>query len=139
MSTELSKPEQKQSLLTMLSSSVGLEPQKYYAAIKTSCGCQGATDDHFAVLMMEALKSMGHIEDPDGLLDDAIEALGKAGGLVDIESRPGHGLRLTLRVPLTLIIIPALTISCSGQHFAIPRSAIEEIVRMHIKIARALH
>jgi hypothetical protein len=54
MSTELSKPEQKQSLLTMLSSSVGLEPQKYYAAIKTSCGCQGATDDHFAVLMMAA-------------------------------------------------------------------------------------
>lgn len=54
----------------------------------------------------------------------------RIGGLVDIESRPGQGLRLTLRVPLTLTIIPALTISCGNQHFAIPRSAIDEIVRI---------
>jgi two-component system, chemotaxis family, sensor kinase CheA len=54
----------------------------------------------------------------------------RIGGLVDIESRPGHGLRLTLRVPLTLTIIPALTISSGGQQFAIPRSAIDEIVRI---------
>lgn len=54
----------------------------------------------------------------------------RIGGLVDIESRPGQGLHLTLRVPLTLTIIPALTISCGEQHFAIPRSAIDEIVRI---------
>jgi two-component system chemotaxis sensor kinase CheA len=36
---------------------------------------------------------------------------------------------MTLRVPLTLTIIPALTVSIAGQHFAIPRSAIDEIVR----------
>nr|WP_047169765.1 chemotaxis protein CheA [Sphingomonas sp. Y57] len=54
----------------------------------------------------------------------------RIGGLVDIDSRPGQGLRLTLRVPLTLTIIPALTISVGGQHFAIPRSAIDEIVRI---------
>jgi len=54
----------------------------------------------------------------------------RIGGLVDIDSRPGQGLRLTLRVPLTLTIIPALTISSGGQHFAIPRSAIDEIVRI---------
>lgn len=53
----------------------------------------------------------------------------RIGGLVDIESRPGQGVRLALRVPLTLTIIPALTVSAGGQTFAIPRSAIEEIVR----------
>ncbi|QPQ55823.1 chemotaxis protein CheA [Allosphingosinicella flava] len=53
----------------------------------------------------------------------------KIGGVVDLDSKPGHGLRLTLRVPLTLTIIPALTVSAGGQKFAIPRSAIEEIVR----------
>jgi two-component system chemotaxis sensor kinase CheA len=36
---------------------------------------------------------------------------------------------MTLRVPLTLTIIPALTVSIGSQHFAIPRSAIDEIVR----------
>ncbi|PTQ07365.1 chemotaxis protein CheA [Sphingomonas oleivorans] len=53
----------------------------------------------------------------------------RIGGLVDVDSRPGAGLRLTLRVPLTLTIIPALTISLAETYFAIPRSAIEEIVR----------
>jgi two-component system chemotaxis sensor kinase CheA len=53
----------------------------------------------------------------------------RIGGVVDIDSRPGHGVRLCIRVPLTLTIIPALTVSAGGQIFAIPRSAIEEILR----------
>lgn len=53
----------------------------------------------------------------------------RIGGTVDVESKIGAGTRMTLRVPLTLTIIPALTVSIGSQHFAIPRSAIEEIVR----------
>lgn len=53
----------------------------------------------------------------------------RIGGIVDVESKPGQGVRLTLRVPLTLTIIPALTVSVAGQNYAIPRSATEEIVR----------
>jgi len=54
----------------------------------------------------------------------------RIGGLVEIDSRRGQGLRLILKVPLTLTIIPALTVGISGQIFAIPRSSIEEIVRI---------
>jgi two-component system chemotaxis sensor kinase CheA len=53
----------------------------------------------------------------------------RIGGTVEIDSKSGCGTRMTLRVPLTLTIIPALTVSIGSQHFAIPRSAIEEIVR----------
>ena len=53
----------------------------------------------------------------------------RIGGVVEVDSTPGKGTRMTLRVPLTLTIIPALTVSIGNQHFAIPRSAIEEIVR----------
>lgn len=44
-----------------------------------------------AVLMMEALRDMGIVQDPDGLLDDAIEALGEAG----FKALEGSKLRLT--------------------------------------------
>jgi two-component system chemotaxis sensor kinase CheA len=52
----------------------------------------------------------------------------RVGGAVELDSTPGVGTRLTIRVPLTLSIIPALTIGVAGQRFAIPRSSIEEIV-----------
>jgi two-component system chemotaxis sensor kinase CheA len=53
----------------------------------------------------------------------------RIGGVVEVDSRLGEGTHMTLRVPLTLTIIPALTVSIGSQHFAIPRSAIDEIVR----------
>jgi two-component system chemotaxis sensor kinase CheA len=53
----------------------------------------------------------------------------RIGGIVEVDSRKGEGVAFTLRVPLTLTIIPALTVRAGGQAFAIPRSAIEEIVR----------
>jgi two-component system chemotaxis sensor kinase CheA len=55
----------------------------------------------------------------------------RIGGIVEIDSKPGEGARMTLRVPLTLTIIPALTVSIGSHHFAIPRMAIEEIVRVN--------
>ena len=63
----------------------------------------------------------------------------RIGGIVEVDSRPGEGTRMTLRVPLTLTIIPALTVSIGKQHFAIPRSAIDEIVRANGKSVTLEH
>ena len=60
----------------------------------------------------------------------------RIGGLVDLDSKPGLGLRLSMKVPLTLTIIPALTVSAGGHQFAIPRSAIEELIRVSSASAR---
>ncbi len=53
----------------------------------------------------------------------------RIGGTVEIDTQMGRGCRLTLRVPMTLTIIPALTFSVGSEIFAIPRGAIDEIVR----------
>lgn len=53
----------------------------------------------------------------------------KIGGSLVIDSTPGSGTRMMLNVPLTLSIVPSLTIAVGGQVFAIPRSYVEEIVR----------
>jgi two-component system chemotaxis sensor kinase CheA len=52
----------------------------------------------------------------------------KFGGTLEIESLPGEGTRFLICVPLTLSILPSLTVEVGGQTFAIPRSYVEEIV-----------
>src|SRR6478735_5223566 len=52
----------------------------------------------------------------------------KFGGTLEIESITGEGTRFLICVPLTLSILPSLTVEAGGQTFAIPRSYVEEIV-----------
>jgi len=52
----------------------------------------------------------------------------QAGGRVEVESRPGAGTTLRLRVPLTLAIVPALVVECEGQSFALPQGSLVELV-----------
>ncbi|WP_336959046.1 chemotaxis protein CheA [Sphingobium aquiterrae] len=52
----------------------------------------------------------------------------RIGGIIALENSMGRGLRITLRVPLTLTIIPGLIIKAGGQQFAIPRAAVVEIL-----------
>ena len=52
----------------------------------------------------------------------------RIGGVIALDNRPGCGLTITLRVPLTLTIIPGLIVRAGDLHFAIPRAAVVEIL-----------
>ena len=54
----------------------------------------------------------------------------RIGGTVDIQSRLGEGTTLKIKIPLTLAIIPALTITCGGDRYAIPQVSLVELVRL---------
>jgi len=54
----------------------------------------------------------------------------KIGGKVEIDSRPGKGTTLRLRIPLTLAIIPALIVRSLKQSFALPQGALSELVHI---------
>lgn len=54
----------------------------------------------------------------------------KIGGMVSIESRPGRGTTIRMKIPLTLAIIPALTVTSSGDRYAIPQASLLELVRL---------
>jgi two-component system chemotaxis sensor kinase CheA len=54
----------------------------------------------------------------------------KIGGTVTIESRLGRGTTIRMKIPLTLAIIPALTVSSAGDRYAIPQVSLLELVRL---------
>ncbi len=56
-----------------------------------------------------------------------IEAIG---GMVDVDSVPGEGTTWRLRIPLTLAIMPAVTVVCDGHTYAIPQVSLQELVAL---------
>jgi chemosensory pili system protein ChpA (sensor histidine kinase/response regulator) len=62
---------------------------------------------------------------------DVVRAnLNALNGEIEIESRSGQGTKFTLKVPLTLIISPALFVRCGTTNFALPLAVVEEIRRL---------
>ena len=62
---------------------------------------------------------------------DVVRAnLNALNGEIDIQSTTGAGTTFTLKVPLTLIISPALFVRCGPTSFALPLAVVEEIRRL---------
>jgi two-component system chemotaxis sensor kinase CheA len=51
-------------------------------------------------------------------------------GTIDLESKPGHGTTVRIKIPLTLAIIPALVVGNDGDRYAIPQVSLLELVRL---------
>ena len=54
----------------------------------------------------------------------------KFGGVIETNSEVGKGTTITVRLPLTLAIIPSIIIIVQGYRFAVPQVNLEEIVRV---------
>jgi two-component system chemotaxis sensor kinase CheA len=51
----------------------------------------------------------------------------KLGGSFDLKARPGLGVTILLRLPLTLAIIPSLVVTSGDELFAIPQANLQEL------------
>ena len=60
----------------------------------------------------------------------------KIGGTVDLQSKPGQGTTMKIKIPLTLAIIPALVVTSAGDRYAIPQISLVELVRLEGDAAR---
>ena len=56
-----------------------------------------------------------------------IEAIG---GTVDVRSTQGKGTTFIIKIPLTLAIVPALIVEAAGERFALPQTAVLELVHV---------
>ena len=60
----------------------------------------------------------------------------RIGGTLDLQSQPGQGTTVKIKIPLTLAIIPALVVTCGGDRYAIPQVSLLELLRLEGEQAR---
>lgn len=56
--------------------------------------------------------------------------ISRVGGTVDIDTTPGKGSIITIKLPLTLAIIPSLIVAVQEERYAIPQVNMVELVRI---------
>ncbi len=60
------------------------------------------------------------------------------GGTISLVTEKGRGTRFTIELPLTLAIAEALIVSVDGQRFAVPQSAVREVIEVESSTVKLL-
>jgi two-component system chemotaxis sensor kinase CheA len=64
--------------------------------------------------------------------------IGRLGGIIDVQSEPGIGTKMTITLPITLAIVSALMVHIADQVFAIPLSTVSEALSLEPGLSRML-
>ena len=71
-------------------------------------------------------------------MDVVKKAIEELGGRISLATTVGHGTTFTIELPLTLAIAEALIVSVNGQRFAVPQSAVREVLEVESASTKVL-
>lgn len=117
----------------------GLNPQALIAKaiqknILTEAEAAGlALDEVYNLIFHPGFSTAGEVTNISGRgvgMDVVKSNLEKMGGGIKLSSELGKGMTIQLNVPLTLAIVPALTVNSGGSRYVIPQIRLVELVRV---------
>lgn len=71
-------------------------------------------------------------------MDVVKKAIEELGGSIFLATKEGEGTTFTIELPLTLAIAEALIVSVNGQRFAVPQSAVREVLEVESASTKVL-
>ncbi|HEU4834783.1 MAG TPA: chemotaxis protein CheA [Pyrinomonadaceae bacterium] len=71
-------------------------------------------------------------------MDVVKKATEELGGRISLATKPGEGTTFRIELPLTLAIAEALIVSVNGQRFAVPQSAVREVLEVESASTKVL-
>lgn len=90
----------------------------------------------FNLIFMPGFSSKEQISDISGRgvgMDVVKTAINTLNGSIDIDSEMGKGTKITIKVPLTLAILPTLMVGVAGHPFALPLASVNEIFHLDLR------
>ncbi|MBK8014224.1 MAG: chemotaxis protein CheW [Deltaproteobacteria bacterium] len=91
------------------------------------------SDERLRLIFLAGFSTAERVTDVSGRgvgMDVVLRDLTRVAGTVDIRSALGVGTTITVRLPLTLAIMPSILVSVNDERFAIPQSNVLELVRI---------
>ncbi len=61
-------------------------------------------------------------------LDVVWQMVSQVGGQLEMQTAPGRGTTFTMRLPVTLLIMPVILVGVGAERYAVPRTMVEELI-----------
>ena len=129
-------------LLTISDDGAGMDPELLRRKVvekglmDTDAAARLDHRECFNLIFMPGFSTKTEISDVSGRgvgMDVVKTRISQLNGVVEIDSTPGKGSRLIIKVPLTLAIIPTLMVVLGDQTFALPLVSVSEIFNLDLK------
>jgi two-component system chemotaxis sensor kinase CheA len=102
--------------------------------VKTAAELERMADQQvFSLILLSGFSTAKQVTDLSGRgvgMDVVRTNLEQMGGVVEIDSVPGRGSIFTLRLPLTLAIMPCLLLGSDGRCFGVPQRDVEAVLHL---------
>lgn len=105
------------------------------AAVREQAGVEvdRGEGDLLGILAMPGFSTARRVTSVSGRgvgVDAVVHWVRRMGGVSEIRTIPGRGTTFTLRIPLSVAIVPALLVRVADQRYAVPLGAVAETVRL---------
>lgn len=103
--------------------------------LKTSEELKGmSTKEIYQLIMLPGFSTAEAITNTSGRgvgMDVVRQRIEEHNGSLEIDSDPGKGTRFTIKLPLTMAIIPSLIVEAGQERFAIPQVNLQEVIQFY--------
>ena len=123
----------------------GIDPEK----VKAAAVAQGLVaeeddmgiDDAVSLLFKPGFSTVEKVTDISGRgvgMDVVKNNIEKLDGSISVESVPGEGTKITVSMPITLVLITGLLVEAGGAKYVVPVSSVQEMVALDVEDIQSL-
>lgn len=133
--------------ITISDDGAGIEPDRLRrkavekGLLEAEVAARLTREECFELIFLPGFSTKSEISEVSGRgvgMDVVKTRIARLNGSIEVDSQPGQGSRLIIRVPLTLAIMPTLMVEVAGLIYALPLASVSEIFRLDLNRSKTV-